>query len=62
MCHICRFQQGIYDCVPKLNLFIRMGSGVTMLLALAAMYKSTNSILGSTIITATIGVRQGSPN
>ena len=32
-----------------------------MLSALVAMYSSTTNILGSTIITSTIGVRQGSP-
>ena len=32
-----------------------------MLLALVAMYRVTNSIIGSTLISATIGVRQGSP-
>ena len=53
-----------YDCVPRLNLFMslkRTGCGVTMLLTLAAMYECTNSIIGSTIIAATIGVCQGSP-
>ena len=38
-----------------------MGCGMVMLGALVAMYKSTQSIIGTAIITATIGVRQGSP-
>ncbi len=53
-----------YDCVPRLNLFMllkRMGCGVTMLLALAAMYRCTNSVMGTAVIATTIGVRQGSP-
>ncbi|CAL4067392.1 unnamed protein product, partial [Meganyctiphanes norvegica] len=32
-----------------------------MLLALIAVYKSTQSVIGSALITATMGVRQGSP-
>ena len=32
-----------------------------LLLALVAMYKMTHSVLGSAVISATIGVRQGSP-
>lgn len=53
-----------YDLVPRSKLFdilIDLGCGVTMLGALIAMYTNTTSILGSTIITSTIGVRQGSP-
>ena len=32
-----------------------------MLLALAAMYKYTNSVTGTALIATTVGVRQGSP-
>ena len=38
-----------------------MGCGVTMLLSLAAMYKYTNSVIGTALIASTVGVRQGSP-
>ena len=38
-----------------------LGCGATMLVALMALYSSTTSLLGSAFITATIGVRQGSP-
>ena len=50
--------------MPRSKLFdilIDLGCGITMLTALIAMYSSTTNILGSTIITSTIGVRQGSP-
>ena len=53
-----------YDLVPRSRLFdilIDLGCGVTMLATLIAMYTNTTSFLGSTIITSTIGVRQGSP-
>lgn len=53
-----------YDCVPRINLLTclkQMGCGVTMLLALAAMYKYTNSVIGTALIATTVGVRQGSP-
>ena len=53
-----------YDLVPRNRLFdilIDLGCGVTMLSALIAMYSNTTNILGSTVITSTIGVRQGSP-
>ncbi len=39
----------------------RLSCGVTMLLTLAAMYKVTHSVIGSAVISATVGVRQGSP-
>ena len=32
-----------------------------MLLALVAMYKSTQSVIGTALITVSLGVRQGSP-
>ena len=53
-----------YDRVSRKKLFSlmkNMGCGMVMLGALVAMYKSTQSIIGTAIITATIGVRQGSP-
>ena len=53
-----------YDLVPRNRLFeilINLGCGVTMLGALMAIYRDTSSILGSKIISSTIGVRQGSP-
>ena len=56
--------QKAYDLVPRSRLFeilIDLGCGITMLNALIAMYSSTTNILGSTVITSTIGVRQGSP-
>ena len=56
--------QKAYDLVPRSKLFdilVDLGGGITMLTALIAMYSNTTNILGSTIITSTIGVRQGSP-
>ena len=53
-----------YDRVPRskmLDTLKRLGSGFVMLFAIATMHKVTRSILGTAIITATIGVRQGSP-
>ena len=53
-----------YDLVPRSRLFdilVDLGCGVTMLGALISMYTNTTSFLGSTVITSTIGVRQGSP-
>ena len=53
-----------YDCVPRYKLFLmlkHMGCGMTMLMALIAMYRCTNSVLGTAVIAATVGVRQGSP-
>ena len=53
-----------YDKVPRRRLFdilIELGCGITMLSALISMYSNTTNYLGSTIITSTIGVRQGSP-
>lgn len=53
-----------YDRVPRDVMFRvlkRLGCGVTMLLALVALYKITHSVIGSAVISATVGVRQGSP-
>ena len=52
-----------YDRVPRNTLFYmlkRLGCGAVMLAALIAMYHATRSIIGTAIITATVGVRQGS--
>lgn len=53
-----------YDFVPRNVLFSilrRMGCGSLMLGALIAMYRLTDSIIGTALISITIGVRQGSP-
>ena len=53
-----------YDRVPRnklLHTMKRLVCGFMMLFAIAAMYKVTKSILGIAIVTAIIGVRQGSP-
>lgn len=53
-----------YDRVPRTTLFSmlrRLGFGAVMLAALVAMYHVTRSIIGTAIVTATVGVRQGSP-
>ena len=53
-----------YDKVSRVVLFTilkRLGCGATMLLALIAMYKTTQSVIGTAVITASVGVRQGSP-
>ena len=53
-----------YDYVPRNKLFSilkRMGCGLTMLLALVAMYRCTESVIGTALIASTVGVRQGSP-
>ena len=53
-----------YDRIPRLSIMKvlkELGCGFVMLRALASLYKVSKSILGLTIITAVIGVRQGSP-
>ena len=53
-----------YDKVSRVMLFSilkRLGCGATMILALIAMYKTTQSVIGTALITASLGVRQGSP-
>ena len=53
-----------YDLVPRHILFKvlkRLGCGGVMLAALVAMYHVTDSILGTGVISATLGVRRGSP-
>ena len=52
-----------YDMVPRQKLFSvlkRLGCGMVMLAALVSMYRVTESIVGSAVVTATLGVRQGS--
>ena len=54
-----------YDRVPRtylLNLLRRLGCGKVMLAALASMYAVTKFSLGDTVITAMLGVKQGSPS
>ena len=53
-----------YDRVLRNKLMLslkRLGCGFMMFFAITAMYKVTRSILGIAVITAVIGVRQGSP-
>ena len=53
-----------YDRVPRSKMFLvlrSLGCGMVMLSALVALYSVTTSILGSSIITSSIGVRQGLP-
>ena len=53
-----------YDRVPRGKLFsllMGLGCGAVMLLALMSMYSVTSCILGTVVITCTIGVKQGSP-
>ena len=54
-----------YDRVPRmylLNLLRKLGCGKVMLYALASMYMVTKFVLGTTVISATLGVKQGSPS
>ena len=53
-----------YDKVSRMVLFSilkRLGCGAVMLLALISMYRTTQSLIGTAIVTASVGVRQGSP-
>ena len=53
-----------YDRVPRGKLFwllMRLGCGTVMVCALMSMYSVTSCILGTVVITCTIGVKQGSP-
>ena len=53
-----------YDKVSRVVLFFilkHLGCGAVMLLALISMYKTTQSIIGTAIVSASVGVRQGSP-
>ena len=44
-----------------MKLLKSLGCGAVMLMALVSMYSLTQFFLGSTIITAALGVKQGSP-
>ena len=51
-----------YDLAPRQKLFSvlkRLGCGMIMLASLIAMYSNTESIVGSAVVSATVGVRQG---
>ena len=53
-----------YDKVPRnalLSALCRLGCGYMMILALYHLYSDTKMILGAAVITATVGVKQGSP-
>ncbi|ELT88045.1 hypothetical protein CAPTEDRAFT_55637, partial [Capitella teleta] len=53
-----------YDRVPRqllLQRLLALGCGTTMVRTLAVIYKTTKMILRSATITASVGVRQGSP-
>ena len=53
-----------YDRVPRnrlIHTLRQLGCGFMMLFAIATMYMVTKSVLGTTVITAMMGVRQGSP-
>lgn len=53
-----------YDLVPRgalLRLLVSLGCGAVMVAAIAALYSDTKLILGTAVVTASIGVRQGSP-
>lgn len=53
-----------YDNVKRNILFAilkRLGCGMLMMTAIISMYTVTNSILGTALISACVGVRQGSP-
>ena len=53
-----------YDRVPRgylLKLLMSLGCGVVMLTALTSLFLVTQFVLGATIITAVVGVKQGSP-
>ena len=54
-----------YDRVRRNMLFSilkRLGCGMIMLFAIIAMYRVTHSAIGTALITASIGVRQGAPS
>ena len=53
-----------YDMVPLDRLFVilkRIGYGMLMLAAFITKYSVTESVIGGSVMTATMGVRQGSP-
>ena len=53
-----------YDTVPRATLFHllrRLGCGSVMLACLVAMYSVTRSLIGTAVVTACVGLRQGAP-
>ena len=53
-----------YDLVPREKLYFvlkTIGCGAVMLTAIMAMYRVTESVIGTSVVTAVLGVRQGSP-
>ena len=44
----------------RLGVLKRLGCGTTELLAIVAMYRVTECIVGTAVVTASVGVRQGS--
>ena len=53
-----------YDLVPRnvlFNVLKRIGCGKVMLSAIVAMYRVTQCVIGAAVMSATLGVRQGSP-
>ena len=53
-----------YDRVPRdvlIRTMIRLGCGASMIRTIAKIYSSTKMMLKTAIVTATLGVRQGSP-
>ena len=53
-----------YDRVPRkllIEVLKKLGCGLVMLAAVISMYKVTHSLLGMALISAVVGVRQGSP-
>lgn len=53
-----------YDIVPRRKLLMVMkglGCRAVMLAAVVAMYRTTESVIGSAVLIVSQGVRQGSP-
>ena len=51
-----------YNCGGVIFTILKhLGCGAVVLLALISMYKTTQCLIGTAMVTATIGVRQGSP-
>ena len=54
-----------YDKIPRNALLLavcRLGCGYMMILAPYHLYSDTKMILGAAVITATVGIKQGSPS
>ena len=53
-----------YDSFPRQKLFFilrRLGGGAVMIVVIAATYTVTHSVIGTALVTATVGLKQGSP-